>query len=140
MVLDEWENRGAVRGKIWNHIWLSDDDLPIQYVIVGVVAMVDDERKVYHETCGVALAVDTSIWLVGRETIVSQELGLVLSVDDNASASTLNVGGDIGPTADEVQIIVLVGVWVNCNWIRQYWQNRVLGVFLAAVQEGEDGY
>ena len=70
VVLDEREDGGAVRGKIRNHVRLSYDDLPIQDVIVGVVATVDDERKVHHQTCGVALAVGAGIRFVGWESVV----------------------------------------------------------------------
>ena len=64
MVLDEGENRGAVRGKIRNHIRLSDDDLSVQNVIIGVVAAVDDEGEIHHKACRVALVVGASIGLV----------------------------------------------------------------------------
>ena len=90
MVLDEGENRSAIRGEIRNHVRLSDDDLPVQYVIVGVVATVDDEREVHHQTRGVALAVGAGIWLVGRESVVGQELRFALAVDNDASAGAFH--------------------------------------------------
>lgn len=148
VVLDEREDGGAVRGKIRNHVRLSDDDLPIQDVIVGVVATVDDERRVHHQTRGVALAVSAGIGFVGRHAVVGEKLRFAIAENDDASAGAFNVCCDVNPVEEVAQrmimlgrwVVIMCGLWVYRNGIRQQWPVGVLGVFLAAVQEGENRY
>lgn len=65
-VLDQGEYRGAVGGEVGNHVWLADDDLSIQDIVVCVVAMVDDKGEIHNHSRGVALAVGAGIGFVGR--------------------------------------------------------------------------
>ncbi len=110
VILDERENRLAVGGEIRDFVWFGDDDLPIQNVVVSVVAAVDDKREVHHKTGGVALTVGAGIWLIGRQAVVDQKLCVVLAVDDKASAGAFHIGGDIFPAAHKPKIMVLVFV------------------------------
>ena len=91
MVLDEGENCGAFRGKIRNHVRVSDDDLPVQDVVVCVVAAVDDVGEVDHHACSVALTVDAGIRLIGRDAVVSQKFRLALAIDYDASAGAFHL-------------------------------------------------
>ena len=129
VVLNQWINHSAVSGKIGNHVWFADDELPVQDVVVSVVAAVDNEREVHHKTGGVALTVGTGIGFVGRHAVVGQKLRVALSVYDDASARAFHVGGDVKPAADEVQIMILICVWINryrCRQHRTIWVFREL--------------
>ena len=90
-VLNQGINHRARGGEIGNHIRLSDDELPIQDVIVGIVATVDDKWKIHHKSGGVALTVGAGIWLVGWYAVIGQKLGVTLSVNDNASAGAFHL-------------------------------------------------
>ena len=113
VVLDEWEDGGAVRGKIRNHVRLSDDDLPIQDVIVGVVATVDDPSAVYHQSRGVTLAVGAGVRLVGRHAVVGEKLIVAVAEDDEASAGTFNICCDVNPIERVAQRMINFGRWVE---------------------------
>ena len=113
MILDERENRSAICWEIWHHIGLADDKLSIQDVVVSVVAMVDDKGEVDHESCRVALAVRTGIGFVGWQTVVGKKFVLALAVDDDAPAGALHLRGDVNPTADVVNLLILKRVRVD---------------------------
>lgn len=134
MVLNQRINHGAVGGEVGNHVRLSDDELPVQDVVVGIIAAIDDEREVHHKTSGIAVAVGAGIGLVGRHAVVSQELGIALPIDDNTSAGAFHLRGDVKPAADEIQIMILIGVGIYRNRVRQNRPIGVLRVFLASMQ------
>lgn len=136
VVLNQWVNDIAVGGEIGNHIGFTDDELAVQNVVVGVVAEVDDKGEVDHEACGVAVAVGTGIGFVGRHTVEGQELGVALAVHDDASACALHISGDVNPAAHEIQVIILHGVGVDGDGIRQYRPIGILGNRMASVKEG----
>ena len=113
VVLDKRENRGAVGGEIWNHVGFLDDDLPIQDVIVGVVATVDDPSAVYHQSRGVTLAVGAGVRLVGRHAVVGEKLIVAVAEDDEASAGTFNICCDVNPIERVAQRMINFGRWVE---------------------------
>ena len=80
--------------------------------------MVDDKREVYDHSRGIALAVGAGIGLVGRYAVVGQKLRVAHAVDDDASAGAFHIGGDVEPATDEVQLLILQGVGVNCDGCR----------------------
>ena len=90
MVLDERIHGHPLSGEVRNHIGLGDDDLSVQDVVVGVVAVVDYKGEVDYEACRVALAVSAGIGLVGWQTVVGEEFVLALAIDDDASACALH--------------------------------------------------
>ena len=138
MVLYQRIHHRAVGGERRNLVGSGDDDLSIQNVIVCIVATVDHEREVHHQSGGVAVAVGAGVGFVGREAVVGEKLVSALSVDDDASAGTLNFGGDISPSADEIEVVVLLRVGINRDRIRENGPIGVLGVFLATLKEGEE--
>ena len=75
--------------------------------------MVDDKGEVDHESCCVALIVRAGIRLVGWQAVVGEEFVLALAVDDDAPAGTLHFGGDLNPTADIVNLLILKCIRVN---------------------------
>ena len=85
-----------------DHVGFGDDDLPIQNVVVGIVATVHHEGKVDHESRGVALAVGASVGVVGGQTVVCQKLSLALAVDDDATACAFHLRSEVDPAADGV--------------------------------------
>ena len=133
-------NHGAVGGKIGNHVGLADDDLPVEDVVVGVVAAVHHKGEVHHKSRRVALTVGAGIGLVGRYAVVSQKLVVAHAVDDDASAGAFHIGGDVDPSAYEVQVLILHGVRVNRNRVGQERPVGVLRVFLASMQQGQECY
>ena len=135
VVLDQGEYRSSVGGEVGNHVWLADDDLSIQDIVVCVVAMVDDKGEIHNHSRGVALTVGAGVRFVGRHTVVCQKLCVAHSVDDDASAGAFHVGGDVEPTAHEVQLLVLHGVGVNGNRCRQDRPIGILGTGRASMDE-----
>ena len=135
MVLYQRINHSTIGGEIGNHVRLADDQLTVEDVVVGIVAAVDDEREVHHKTGGGAVAVGAGIGFVGWHAVVGQELGFALPIDDDASAGAFHVGGDVKPATDEVQVMILICVWVNRNRCRQYW---AVGVFRVLFAPGKD--
>ena len=99
MVLDERKDGSTIGGEIRNHIGLADDELSVQYVVIGIVAVVDDEGEIHHHSCGVALAVGAGVRLIGRHTVVDKKLVVVVTVHDETSACAFDGGGDIFPSA-----------------------------------------
>ncbi len=140
VVLNQRINHGAVGGEIGNHVGLSDDDLAVQDVVIGVVATVDDKGEVHHKSRRVALAVGAGIWFVGRYAVVGQKLVVAYAIDDNASAGAFHIGGDVNPSTYEVQILILHGVRINRNRVGQERPIGVLRVFLAPMQQGQECY
>ncbi len=142
VVLNQRINHGAVGGEIGNHVGLSDDDLAVQDVVIGVVATVDDKGEVHHKSRRVALAVGAGIGFIGRHTVVGQKLVVVIAEDDDASAAAFNFTIDINPIKNVVQIMVLICTWINKMSIAYINRNRVgqerpvgvLRVFLAPMQ------
>ena len=111
MVLDQGIDRGAIDGEVGHHVEVfADDDLSVEDIVVGVVAMVDHVGELDHQACGVALAVSAGVGVVGREAVVGQKLIVAQFVDDDAAAGAFNVGCQVEPAADEVQFLVLQGV------------------------------
>ena len=91
MVLDERIHHRALGGEVGNHVKLFvDNDLSVQDVVIGVVAVVDHVWEFDHEACRVALAVSAGIGFIGWQAVVSEEFVLALAVDDDASARTLH--------------------------------------------------
>lgn len=113
MVLYQRVNRRAVGGEVGNLIGFGNDELSVEDVVIGVVAKVDDEGEIHHEAGGVALIVGAGVGLVGRNAVIGQKLCVALTVDDDAPAGAFHVGSDVAPSAHEVQVIVLHGVWIN---------------------------
>ena len=93
----------AVGGEVGNHVRLGHDDLPVQNVVIGVVAMVDHKREVDHETCRVALAVGAGVRLVGRQAVVGKEFVVALAVDDDATARAFHLRSEVNPAANIVK-------------------------------------
>lgn len=135
MVLAERENRGAVGGETGDHVGLADDDLSVQDVIVGVVAMVDDKGELNHEASGVALAVGAGVRLVGRQAVVGQKLRVAVTVDDDASAGAFHLGGDVDPSAHEVKVLILKRIGIDGDGGEEDGSVGVLGKLAAASHE-----
>ena len=136
MILDERVHSHTLGGETGNHVGFGDDDLTIQDVVIGVVAPVNDKREIHHQTSSVALTVGAGIRLVGWHAVVGQELRFALSIDDDASAGAFHLRGDIKPATDEVQILILIRVWINRYLCRQYW---TVGVFRVLCAPGKEG-
>ena len=108
VVLNQRIDSRAIGREVGNHVDIvADDDLPIQYVVVGVVAVVDHIREFHHQACRVALAIGAGIGVVGWDAVVGKKLGITQFIDDNASAGAFDVGCEIEPSADIVQLLVL---------------------------------
>ena len=140
MVLYERVNHCAVGGKTGYFVGFGNDDLSVKDVVIGIVAMVDNEREIDHKTAGGAMAVGAGIGLVGRNAVVGQKLRVALTVDDDAPTGALHVGSDIEPPAHEVQVVILHGVWINRD---RGGENRPVGVFrvvFAPMNERQECY
>ena len=140
MVLYERINRCAVGGKAGYFVGFGNDDLSVKDVVIGIVAMVDNEREIDHKTAGGAMAVGAGIGLVGRNAVVGQKLRVALTVDDDAPTGALHVGSDIEPPAHEVQVVILHGVRINRD---RGGENRPIGVFrvvFAPMNERQECY
>lgn len=139
MVLDQGKDGGAVDGEIGHHIEVfADDDLSVEDIVVGIIAMVDYIRELDHQTRGVALAVGASVGVVGREAVVGQKLIVAQFVDDDAAAGAFNVGCQVEPAADEVQFLVLQGVGIDGDVGRQDRPIGVLGEGMASLEEEKE--
>ena len=140
MVLYERINRCAVGGKAGYFVGFGNDDLSVKDVVIGIVAMVDNEREIDHKTAGGAMAVGAGIGLVGRNAVVGQKLRVALTVDDDAPTGAFHVGSDIEPPAHEVQVVILHGVRINRD---RGGENRPIGVFrvvFAPMNERQECY
>lgn len=140
MVLYQIIDRRAVGGKTRNHVRLTDDDLPVKDIIIGVVAAVDDKGEVYDHSRGIALAVGAGIRFIGRDAVVSSKcvfyvIGIRPMEYNNATAGTFHFGSDIFPSTNGMQILVLHLVGVNRDGIRQKWSVGVFRIFLAPKQQ-----
>lgn len=91
VILNQRINHGAIGGEIGNHVGLADDDLSVQDVVVGIVAMVNHVWEFDHKARGVALAVGAGVGLVRRQAVVGEEFVLALAVDDDASARAFHL-------------------------------------------------
>ena len=139
MVLDQRIDRGAVSGEVGHHVEIfADDDLPVEDVVVGVVAMVDHIGELDHQSCGVALAVGAGVGVVGWDAVVGQEFVVVEPVYDDAAAGALDIGCQVEPSADEIQLLVLQCVGINGDVGRQDGSHGVLGEGMATVEKGEE--
>ena len=112
---------------------LGHDDLSVEDVVIGVVAAVDDEGEVDDKSSGIAVTVGAGIGLVGWHTVVCQEFGIALTVDNQASAVALHVGGDVEPSANEIEALILGVVQIQRYGIRQDRPVGVLGIVSAPV-------
>lgn len=140
MVLNEGINCRAISGETGYLVGFGNDDLSVEDVVIGVVAMVDNEWEVNHKAGGAAMAVGAGVGLVGRNAVISQKLRLALTVDNDAAAGAFHIGSDVEPTAHEVQVVILHGVRIDRDGRGQYRAVGVLGVVLAAVHEGQESH
>jgi len=141
VVLNERIHHCALGGELGDHVKrFVDNDLSVQDVVVGIVAVVDHIRKFDHEACRVALAVGAGIGFVGGEAVVGEKFILALAVDDDASARTLHFGGDVNPAADEVNLLILKCIRVNREGERRCWPIGVFRIFLTALQARQKRY
>ena len=69
VVLYQRINHGAFGGEIGNHVRRADDELPVEDVVVGIVALVYHKGEVDHQTRRVAMAVGAGIGFVGWHTV-----------------------------------------------------------------------
>lgn len=139
VVLHQREDDGAVGGEVGHHVkLLADDDLSVEDVVVGIIAMVDYIREFNHKASGVALAVSTGIGVVGRDAVVGQKLVVAQFIDDDASAGALDIGRQVEPSADEVQFLILQRVGVDGDGGREDWPDRVLWKGMASVEKGQE--
>ena len=139
-VLNQGINHRASGGEIGNLFWLLDDELPVKDIVIGIIATVDDKWKINHKSGGVALAVGAGIGFVGGHAVIGQKLRFTLPIDDDASAGTFHVRSNVEPVANKVQIIILRGIRIYRYWCKQYRPIRVLRVFLASMQKGQEHY
>ena len=103
VVLDQGIDGGAVDREVGHHVEVfADDDLSVEDVVVGVVAMVDHVGEIDHQARSVALAVGAGVGVVGRDAVVGQELVVAQFVYDDAAAGAFDVGRQVEPAADKV--------------------------------------
>jgi hypothetical protein len=81
--------------------------------------LVDDEREVHHQACGVALAVGAGVRLVWGHTVEGEKLVVAITVDEDAAAGAFQGRGKVLPAADGSQINVLVLIQVDRDRVRQ---------------------
>ena len=137
MILHQGENNGAIGGKVGNHVKVvADDELAVQDVVIGVVAMVDHIRELDYQTRSVALLVGTGVWVVRRDAVVGQKFVVVEFVYDDASACAFDIGCQVKPSANEVQFLVLKRVGINGNVGRQDRPDWVLWERMASMEKG----
>ena len=146
VVFDERIHYRTVGGEVGNHAKLFvDDDLSVQDVVVGVVAVVDHPATVDDQPRGVALAVGAGIGRVGWHPVVGDKLvveivGVRRMENNDASTRAFNGSDDVFPAAHKPQVMVLIVVQVDFDRVGQNRPVGVLGVFLAAAQEGSCAY
>ena len=134
MILNQWIHHHAIGGETWHHVEIVvDEKLPVQDVVIGVVAVVNHVREVDHKPRGDAMVVGASIGVVGRQAVEGQKFVLALTIDNDASASAFHVGRDVHPAADEVQVVILHRVRVNRDGVGQHGPVGVLWVLCAAL-------
>ena len=140
VVLYQRIDHGAVGGEIGNHVGLCYNELSVQDVIVGVIATVDDKRRIHHKSGGVALAVGAGIGFIGWHPVKGKELRVALPINDDASAGAFHVGSNVDPSAHRIQIMILHRVRVNRNRGGENGPVGILGVFLAPMHQGQERY
>ena len=140
VVLDERIHGYTLCGEVGNHVWLGNDDLSVQDVVVSVVASVNHKGEVDHKARRVALAIGAGVRLVGRQAVVSEKLVVVLAVNDDTSACAFHLGSEVNPPADEVNLLILNRVGINRERKRHRWPVGVLRILLAAVQSCQKCY
>lgn len=114
VILHQGEDDGAISGEVGHHVEiLADDDLSVEDVVIGIIAMVDHVREFYHEACGIALAVGAGVGVVGRDAIVGQKLVVAGVKDDDATAGAFNVSNDIDPIVIVFQVMPLICTWIQ---------------------------
>ena len=91
MVLYQRIHHRASGGEVRNHIWLLDDELSIEDIVIGVVAVVEDKWEIHNETSGVSLTIGTGVGLVRWHAVVCEKLGIALSVNDDASTGAFHI-------------------------------------------------
>ena len=133
MVLYQGIHHRAIGGEIRNLIWSGNDDLPIQNIIIGVVASVDHKGEVHHQTGRVAVAVGAGIGLVGRKAVVGKKLVGALSVYYDASTGDLDFRGDVKPITYKIEVVILLCVGINRDGIGENGSVGVLGVFMTCL-------
>ena len=87
-----------------------------------------------------ALAVGAGVGIVGREHVIGQKLVVAQPINNDASAGAFQFRGEVNPTADIVNLLILKGVWVNRKTERRGWAVRILGVFLASLKKWQGAY
>ena len=140
VVLDERIHGTTVGGEVGNHIRLGHDDLSVQYVVVGVVAMVHHKGEVHHESGRVAFVIGAGVGLVGGQAVVGEEFVLTLTVDDDSPAGAFHLRGEVYPSADEVNLLILKRVRVDGERKRRNGPVGVVGILLATVQSSQECY
>jgi hypothetical protein len=133
MVLYQGIHHRAIGGEIRNLIGSGNDDLPIQDIIIGIVASVYHKGEVHHQTGRVAVAVGAGIGLVGRKAVVGKKLVGTLPVHDDASAGALDFRGDVKPITYKIEFVILLCVGINRDGIGENGSVGVLGVFMTGL-------
>ena len=132
MVLYQGVHHRAIGGEIRNLIGSGNDDLPIQDIIIGIVASVYHKGEVHHQTGRVAVAVGAGIGLVGWEAVVGKKLVGTQSVNDDASAGALDFRGDVKPITYKIKFVI------NRDGIGENGSVGVLGIFMTGLQERQE--
>ncbi len=128
---------GGERG--YHSKFLTNNQLPIQDVVVGVVAIVHDKREIHHKALGVALAVGASVRIVGRKAVVGEKLGLALAIDDDASACAFHLRAQVDPATDHIKLLILERVRVDGEAEGRRRPVWVFRIAVAAVQGEQQG-
>ncbi len=140
VILDKWIHRHAFSREIWDHVRLGNDDLSVQYVVVGVVATIHHKGEVDHKACRVALAVGAGVRFIGWKTVVGEKFILAQTVNDDTSASAFYLGSEVYPAADEVNFLILKGVWIYRERKRNGGTVRVFGILLTSQKSCREYY
>ena len=64
VILNERVNHLLIGLEYGNLVRFGDENLPVQDIVIGIVAAVHHEGKVDHKACGVAVAVGACIGVV----------------------------------------------------------------------------
>lgn len=140
MVLDKRVDWNALGGEVGNHVGLGDDDLSVQDIVVGVVAMVDHKGEIDHESGGVPLAIGAGVRLVGGQTVVGQKFVLTLAEDDDSPTGAFHFRGKINPSTGKVNLLILKQVRVDGERERRSGPVGVFRILLAALQRCQECY
>ena len=140
VVLYQRINHSAVGGEIGNHVGHADNDLTVEDVVIGIVALVHHKGEVDHESCRVAMTVGAGVGFVGRHAVKGQKLGVAHAVNDDTSAGAFHIGGDVNPPTDRIQGLILHRVWINRNRIGENGPIGILRALPAPMQEGQERY